>query len=86
MAELYYPKLLENKEAFPANIFFTFFKRSSTQSSEPEDFIHLYMPEQFGQPNTITWDTFKAGQQLLGAAAGIAGRIIRIFRKIWGRS
>lgn len=67
MATLYYPELIKNSEAFPAHILFTFFERQSTQSSSPQDFIHLYMPESFGQPNTVSWDSsFKAGQAVAG--------------------
>jgi hypothetical protein len=73
MAEVYYPKLLTNTEAFPANIMFTFYERSSTTSSSAEDIVHLYMPEHFGQPNTVSWDSqFGGGQALLAAGAGAA--------------
>lgn len=73
MAELYYPDLLRNKEAFPANIHFTFYERFSTKESEMRDQIHLYMPEQFGQPNTVTWDSsFRGGQAIIGAMGGAA--------------
>lgn len=76
MSELYYPELLRNKEAFPANIHFTFYERSSTKASEMKDQIHLYMPEQFGQPSTITWDSsFRGGQAVLGAVGGISSWI-----------
>lgn len=69
--EIYYPELLTNSEAFPANIMFTFYERSSTISSSVKDIVHLYMPENFGQPNTISWDhQFSGGQAVLGALAG----------------
>lgn len=65
--ELYYPELLTNKDAFPANIHFTFYERMSTQESQMRDQVHLYMPEQFGQPNTVSWDSFQGGQAVIGA-------------------
>ena len=38
-------------------------------------------PNNFGQPNTITWDsTFKAGQQLVGAMGGLTGKIADFFK------
>lgn len=72
--EVYYPEILTNTEAFPANIMFTFYERSSTTSSSPEDIVHLYMPEHFGQPSTVSWDhAFSGGAALLGAgAAGLS--------------
>lgn len=81
--EVYYPQLLTNKEAFPANIMFTFYERSSTTSSSAQDIVHLYMPENFGQPSTASWDhSFSGGQAVLGAlgagataAADLASRI-----------
>jgi hypothetical protein len=76
LAELYYPELLTNKEAFPANIHFTFYERFSTKASEMRDQIHLYMPEQFGQPNTVTWDSsFRGGQAIIGALGGVASTL-----------
>jgi hypothetical protein len=74
-AELWYPDLLQDGEAFPCHVLFTFFKRDSTKSSDLQDQVHLYMPEDFGQPNTLSWDSsFRAGQQLLSAAAsGVGG-------------
>lgn len=79
--ELYYPELLRNQEAFPANIHFTFYERFSTKSSELRDQVHLYMPEQFGQPNTVTWDSsFRGGQALVGAVGGITSWIADKFR------
>lgn len=76
MAELYYPQLLTNKEAFPANIHFTFYERFSTQASQMRDQVHLYMPEQFGQPNTVTWDSsFRGGQAIIGAIESGAGAL-----------
>lgn len=65
--ELYYPELLTNKDAFPANIHFTFYERMSTKESQMRDQVHLYMPEQFGQPNTVSWDSFQGGQAVIGA-------------------
>lgn len=77
MAELYYPQLLTNKEAFPANIHFTFYERFSTQASQMRDQVHLYMPEQFGQPNTVTWDSsFRGGQAIIGAIESGASAIL----------
>lgn len=76
MANLYYPELLVNKEAFPASIQFTFYERFSTKASEMRDQIHLYMPEQFGQPNTVTWDSsFRGGQAIIGALGGVASKL-----------
>lgn len=81
MATLYYPELLKNAEAFPAHIMFTFYERGSTQESSQQDDIHLYMPENFGQPNTVTWDSFKTTQAVAGtlsaagSATGVTGAI-----------
>lgn len=58
MAELYYPTLLADTEAYPANIMFTFYERKDTSSSSIKDIVHLYMPENFGQPSTVSWDQF----------------------------
>lgn len=81
--EVYYPELLTNTNAFPANIMFTFYERSSTTSSAATDIVHLYMPENFGQPSTVSWDhTFSGGQAVLGAAAGAAGGIGAIISKM----
>ena len=76
MAELYYPSLLTNKDAFPANVHFTFYERFSTKKSQLRDQIHLYMPESFGQPNTISWDSsFRGGQAIIGGAASVIGKL-----------
>ena len=74
--ELYYPELLRNKEAFPANIHFSFYERFSTKASELRDQVHLYMPEQFGQPNPVSWDSsFRGGQAIIGAMGGVASAV-----------
>ena len=76
MAHLYYPQLLTEKQAFPANVHFTFYERFSTKKSQMRDQIHLYMPEDFGQPNTITWDSsFRGGQALIGATSGAVNKL-----------
>lgn len=73
--DIYYPELLTNTEAFPAHIHFSFFERTSTTSSSPADNVHLYMPEKFGQPNTISWEELRGGEMLKGAASGIMSAI-----------
>jgi hypothetical protein len=76
LAHLYYPQLLTEKQAFPANVHFTFYERFSTKKSQMRDQIHLYMPEDFGQPNTITWDSsFRGGQALIGATSGAVNKL-----------
>lgn len=71
MASLWYPELLQDETAFPAHMLFTFFKRDDTTSSSIQDQVHLYMPEQFGQPNTVSWDSsFRGGQAVLSAMGG----------------
>jgi hypothetical protein len=84
--EVYYPELLTNKEAFPANVMFTFYERTSTTSSSAQDIIHLYMPENFGQPSTVSWDnSFRGGQAVLGAASAGATAIGDAMSKVGGR-
>ncbi len=71
MANFWYPELLQDETAFPAHMLFSFFKRDDTTSSSIQDQVHLYMPEQFGQPNTVSWDSsFKGGQAVLSALGG----------------
>ena len=73
MAELKYPQLLNNEVAFPASIMFTFFNRRSTRDSGLTDTIMLYMPEEFGQPSTLSWDTFSATEAMLSVAGDVGG-------------
>lgn len=71
MAILYYPKILENSTEFPASIFFTFYERENTSKSSMKDTIQLYMPEQFGQPSTVSWDTFRGTEAVTGMASSL---------------
>lgn len=72
--DLWYPDLLQEKEAFPASVMFTFFDRESTKRSIIQDTIHLYLPEQFGQPSTVSWDQFSGAGALTEVAAnGLEG-------------
>jgi len=88
--ELYYPELLTNKEAFPANIHFSFYKRNSTLQSTLQDQVHLYLPEQFGQPTTVTWDAVSMrdkGEAAIGTtmkALGVSGFLQTGLGKIFG--
>lgn len=64
----YYPYLLEDYAAYPASVHFTFYERLNTGTSEPRNEVFLYMPPEFGQPNTVTWDSsFRGGQAVLSA-------------------
>lgn len=82
MADLWYPEILHNTEAFPASIFFTFFERNSTKDSAMVDTIHLYMPEDFGQPNTVSWDTFQGGQAVVSAASNALGGLQNVAQSV----
>lgn len=73
--KLWYPELLKDGNTFPAHMLFTFFERGSTAKSSIIDQVHLYMPEQFGQPNTVSWDVFPAGQSVVNAMGGGARSI-----------
>lgn len=75
--KLVYPKILENMEAFPACIYFKFFERRSTSESEDFDEVFLYMPEEFGQPSTISWDSsFSATGAVLNVANQFSDSLI----------
>lgn len=83
MAQVWYPDLLQDTTAFPAHMLFTFYERGSTTTSSMTDQVHLYMPEAFGQPNTVSWDShFKGGKEALGTVADMATKA----SEKWGKS
>lgn len=53
--------------------------------SSMKDQVHLYMPEQFGQPNTVSWDSsFRGGQAVLSAIGGGVHSIADALAKVKG--
>lgn len=77
---LYYPSNLQDSDLFPCHIHFTFFNRRSTWESGMADQVHLYMPEKFGQPSTLSWESESLTKMLGGMAnqamGDIAGRFM----------
>jgi hypothetical protein len=81
MADLWYPDLLQEAQAFPAHIFFAFYERESTMASSMQDTVHLYMPEQFGQPNTVEWEQYEVGATVNSFAKGAMNGIQQFLTK-----
>lgn len=79
--DLWYPDILQEAQAFPAHIFFAFYERESTMASSMQDTIHLYMPEQFGQPSTVEWEQYEVGNAVNSFAKGAANGIMQFATK-----
>lgn len=75
MADLYFPENLTNDDLYPCHIQFIFFERRSTWDSGMADSVHLYMPEKFGQPSTISWDDVKVRDLTASVLSEGAGMI-----------
>ena len=83
MTTYWYPELLKNQDAFPATILFTFYERGDTKISSKTDMVHLFLPENFTQPTTISWDqNFSGGKAVLNVASEGVSKAIDMLGKI----
>lgn len=69
-----YPSVLGGNE-YPSFMEFSFFDRVNAKEDTPKEIVNLYMPEQFSQPNTISWDTSSATEIIKRASGDIAQKM-----------